>query len=62
VQGVQAFVAYDEAGVTGQRTDKMFFREGFPLPELAPGMLLDITFNNRGKPERVEVINAEPKK
>lgn len=61
VKGIQAFVAYPENGVIGQRTDKLFFRDGFPLPELQPGMTLDISFNNRGKPDKVEIA-SEPRK
>lgn len=53
VKGTQAFVAFQEDGVTGQRTDKLFFRDGFELPDLTPGMTLDVTFNRRGKPEKV---------
>lgn len=53
VKGTQAFVAFQEDGVTGQRTDKLFFRDGFELPELTPGVTLDVAFNHRGKPEKV---------
>ena len=53
VKGSQAFVAYSEDGVVGQRTDKLFFRDGFDLPELKPGMTLNVVFNRKGKPESV---------
>lgn len=57
VKGTQLFVSYPEDGVTGQRTDKLFFKDGFELPNLQPGMTLDIVFNHRGKPERVTVAS-----
>lgn len=59
VQGTQAFVAYTEDGVEGQRTDKLFFKSGkssFEIPELQVGATLDVTFNRRGKPEKVTVV------
>lgn len=56
VKGTQAFVACPEDGVTGQRTDKLFFRDGFELPELQPGMTLDLVYNRRGKPEKVTAV------
>lgn len=59
VKGTQAFVAFQEDGVTGQRTDKLFFRYGFELPELSPGMTLEVDFNHRGKPEKVTVVQNQ---
>lgn len=53
VKGTQTFVSYSEDGVVGQMTDKLFFKDGFELPELTPGMTLDVTFNRRGRPEKV---------
>lgn len=53
VKGTQAFVSFPEDGVTGQRTDKLFFKDGFELPALEPGMTLEIAFNRKGKPEKV---------
>lgn len=61
VKGLQAFTAFQEDGVTGQRTDKLFFKDGFDLPELTPGMALEVTFNRKGKPEKVTVAPAAQK-
>lgn len=62
VKGIQVFVAYTEDGVTGQRTDKLFFRDGFELPDgLKPGVTLDVAFNHRGKPEKVTVVPTAQK-
>ncbi len=59
VKGTQAFVSYTEDGVMGQRTDKLFFRDGFELPDdLKPGMTLEVAFNHRGKPEKVAVAQT----
>lgn len=57
VKGIQLFIAYEEDGVVGQRADKLFLRDGFSLPDgLKPGCMLDIAFNNRGKPESIRVV------
>ncbi len=59
IKGLQAFVAYEEDGVVGQRTDKLFFKDGFELPDgLKPGMTLDVMFNRRGKPDKVTVAQT----
>ena len=59
IKGMQLFVAYPEDGVEGQMTDKIFLRDGFELPDgLKPGMNLDVTFNRRGRPEKVVAAPA----
>ena len=58
VKGTQAFVAFEEEGVEGKRTDKLFFRDGFELPGLNAGMTLEVSFNRKGKPESVTI--AQP--
>lgn len=58
VKGTQAFVSFTEDGVEGQRTDKLFFKEGFELPDLKPGMTLDVVFNRKGKAEQVVAAPA----
>lgn len=61
VKGTQVFGAYEEDGVIGQRTDKFFFRDGFELPDLHPGITLDMVFNRKGKPEKVTAAPAAQK-
>lgn len=61
VKGIQAFTAYHADGVTGQQADKLFFKDGLALPDLQPGMTLDVSFNNRGKPEKVTAVQASQK-
>lgn len=60
VKGTQAFVAFQEDGVTGQRTEKLFFNEskGMVIPELTIGMTLDVAYNRRGKPEKVTAVET----
>lgn len=58
VKGVQAFVSFEEDGVTGQRTDKLFFKDGMELPELTPGMTLDVVYNRKGRPEKVTAVQT----
>ena len=54
VKGDQLFVAFAEDGVTGRMADKLFIRDGIALPTLTPGMMLDISFNRKGKVESVK--------
>lgn len=59
VKGTQLFVAYPEDGVEGQMADKLFIKESVELPDgLKPGMNLDVTFNRRGRPEKVVAAPA----
>ncbi len=58
VKGTQAFVSFAEEGVEGKRADKLFFRDGLELPNLKPGMTIDVVFNRKGKPEQVTVASA----
>ena len=56
IQGSQLFVSFPTDNVTGEMTDRIFVRNGFDLPDMVPGDVLDGAFTNRGKPERVTVI------
>lgn len=58
VKGTQLFMSYEEDGILGEKTDKLFVRDGFELPTLTPGGQLDIAFTNKGKPESIKVIPA----
>lgn len=57
VKGTQLFTTYPEDGVTGEMCGKTFIREGMELPPLSVGMVLDITFNRKGK---VAAVKAAP--
>lgn len=60
VIGTQLFYSTPEEGVEGLMCDKLFVREGtLSLPELVPGMALNITYNRKGKPVRIEAVSAK---
>lgn len=56
IKGCKLYFACPEDGVTGQMCDNLFIREDFPLPAIKPGQTLDISFNRKGKAERIEVV------
>lgn len=57
IKGTQLFVSYPWEGVTGEMTDKIFARPEIALPpEMAPGDILDITFDKRGRAEKIIVV------
>lgn len=57
IKGTQFFIAFSDDGVTGQRTDKLFLRDDFPLPDVKPGNVIEITYNRHGKAENIRVVN-----
>ena len=59
VKGTQLFTTYPEDGVIGEMSGKIFVRDGMELPSLTPGMMLDITYNRKG---RVVAVKAAPAK
>ena len=59
IKGTQLFVSFKDEGVDGQRTDKLFLKDGFTLPALKPGDVLDVTYNRHGKPESIRVLTAK---
>ena len=62
IQGTQIFISHQSEGVTGEQTDKIFVRQGFPLPpELAPGKILDIFCDTKGRVEAIQIVNAVTK-
>lgn len=57
IQGTQLSVSYPAEDVTGELVDRIFVRRGIELPtEMVPGDVLDISFNNKGKPERITIV------
>lgn len=53
IKGTQIYGSFPEDGVTGAMVGKYFLRDDFDLPELTPGMTLEVTYNRKGKPEKV---------
>lgn len=59
VQGTQIFYSHPSEGVTGEKTDKVFLRKGFPLPaELTPGKYCDIYCDIKGHVEHIQIVSA----
>lgn len=56
IKGTNIYTSFPEKGVEGEMCDKMFIRPDIPLPTLKPGMVLDISYNRKGKPERIEAV------
>ena len=62
IQGTQIFISYPKEDVTGEITDKVFVRQGFPLPpELAPGKIIDIFCDTKGRVEAIQIVSAVTK-
>ncbi len=59
IKGTQLFISYEDEGIIGRRTDKLFLKDGFPIPSVEPGNVLEVTFNRHGKPENIRVIPSK---
>lgn len=56
VKGIQLFVSFDEDGVNGQATDKIFIKPEVELPKgIKIGNKLNLSFNRKGKVEAVSI-------
>lgn len=54
IQGTNIFVAFDDANVTGLRTEKFFLKQDISFPkETKINDTLDLTFNHKGKIESI---------
>lgn len=62
VKGTQLYTSYPEDGVTGEACGKLFIRDGIDIPPLTVGMMLDITYNRKGKAVAVKAATAAPAK
>lgn len=59
IQGTQCFFSHLADGVIGEKADKILVRKGFPLPpELAPGMVVDIFCDTKGRLEHMQVVKS----
>lgn len=61
VEGTQLFISCADNTVIGEVVDKLFVNKDFPLPDLKPGMSIDILYNRRGKAEQITAL-PEPQK
>lgn len=58
VKGTQLYTSYPEDGVTGEACGKLFIRDEMELPPLTIGMMLEITYNRKGKPVSVKTASG----
>lgn len=59
IEGTRIFLGYRDDKVTGQRTEKLFVKKGFPLPkELVPGAVLELSFDINKHLDRLQVIST----
>ena len=56
VRGTQLFIAFEENGVTGRMTDKVFVKPEITIPKLEINKMVQLSFDRKGK---VESIKAE---
>ena len=55
ISGTNIFCLFEEENVQGVKADRFFLREGFSLPAgVQINDLLDLSFNMRGKIEKIE--------
>lgn len=54
IKGMNLYVAFEDDHVEGERTERLFVKQGIALPEgLAVGNYMDVGFNMRGKVESI---------
>jgi len=50
VKGTQLFISFSDEDVVGSKTEKVFIRDGMPLPAgMKPGDAISIEFDMKGK-------------
>lgn len=59
IQGTKLFIGYRDDKVMGQKTDKLFLKLGFPIPkELAPGAVLDLSFDINKHLDKLQIVSV----
>ena len=53
IKGLNLFVAFEEKGVDGMKTERLFVNGNVQCPDIQPGDTIDINFNYRGKIESI---------
>jgi len=53
ITGTNLFVAFASEGVEGFRTEKLFAKSSLELPDCKVNDMLEISFNMRGKIEKI---------
>jgi hypothetical protein len=58
IKGVSLYIAFADENITGERTERIFVRDGITIPKIGIGDTLDISFDMRGKAESVQAAKA----
>lgn len=59
IQGTKLFLGYRDEKVVGQKTDKLFLKAGYQLPQgLVPGAVLEMSFDIGKKLDKLTVTSA----
>lgn len=57
IEGHNLYIGYTDENVSGMKASKIFVNKSVALPQgLKQGSLLEIAFNMKGKPEKIELI------
>ena len=58
IQGTKLFLSYRDEKVVGQKTDKLFLKAGYQLPQgLATGAVLDMSFDISKHLDKIQVVS-----
>ena len=60
IEGTSIYVTYNDSAVVGQIADKFFLKSTLMIPcipDLIPGQVLDISFNQRGKVVGIDILD-----
>lgn len=59
IQGTKLFLSYRDEKVVGQKTDKLFLKVGYQLPQgLVPGAVLDMSFDINKHLDKIQVVST----
>lgn len=53
IKGTNVYCAFEDSNVNGLRTEKFFLKDGIKLPECKINDTIEITFNMKGKVEKI---------
>lgn len=57
IEGHNLYIGYTDENVSGMKASKIFVNKSVALPQgLKQGSMLEIAFNMKGKPEKIELI------
>lgn len=57
IEGNNIYIGYTDENVSGMKASKIFVNKSVALPQgIKQGSMLEIAFNMKGKPEKIELI------